>query len=290
MNDKISCLTKIKTLYPEMTDSEKSIADFILNHPEEVYSLKIGNLARETGVSLPTVFRFTRTLGYGGFKDFKVDLVRDMAVGLNISIEDMGGTDLENLTQNIFEIVEKNLRETRSLIDYDSLARAIKGIVNAKRLIFFAVSSSLSVAFDSYSKFLRAGFDCLYDSDSYTQRIRSTQCRKGDVVIGISFSGESIEVIECLKNARENGAMAICITTFMRSTITKFVDIKLFTAPVQSYYQKIDLPSKMSLTAILDVLYLNAVLHDRKKALKYISKSEEELNKFSKIIKNSKHI
>ncbi len=290
MNDKISCLTKIKTLYPEMTDSEKSIADFILNHPEEIYSLKISNLARETGVSLPTVFRFTRTLGYDGFKDFKVNLVRDMAVGLNISIEDMDGTNLENLTQNIFEIVEKNLKETRSLIDYDSLGRAIKGIVNAKRLIFFAVSSSLSVAFDSYSKFLRAGFDCLYDSDTYTQRIRSTQCRKGDVVIGISFSGESIEVIECLKNARENGAMTICITTFMKSTITKFADIKLFTAPVQSYYQKIDLPSKMSLTAILDVLYLNAVLHDRKKALKYISKSEEELNKFNKIIKNSKLI
>jgi len=202
----------------------------------------------------------------------------------------MDGGSLENLTQNIFEIVEKNLKETRSLIDYDSLASAIKGIVNAKRLIFFAVSSSLSVAFDSYSKFLRAGFDCLYDSDTYTQRIRSTQCRKGDVVIGISFSGESIEVIECLKNARENGAMAICITTFMKSTITKFADIKLFTAPVQSYYQKIDLPSKMSLTAILDVLYLNAVLHDRKKALKYISKSEEELNKFSKIIKDSKQI
>ena len=290
MNDQISCLIKIKTLYPEMTDSEKSIADFILNHPEEIYSLKIGNLARETGVSLPTVFRFTQTLGYDGFKDFKVNLVKDMAVGLNISIEDMDGNSLENLTQNIFEIVEKNLKETRSLIDYDSLASAIKGIVNAKRLIFFAVSSSLSVAFDSYSKFLRAGFDCLYDSDTYTQRIRSTQCRKGDVVIGISFSGESIEVIECLKNARENGAMAICITTFMKSTITKFADIKLFTAPVQSYYQKIDLPSKMSLTAILDVLYLNAVLHDRKKALKYISKSEEELNKFSKIIKDSKQI
>ena len=290
MKDKISCLTKIKTLYPEMTGSEKSIADYILNHPEEIYSLKIGNLARETGVSLPTVFRFTRTLGYEGFKDFKINLVKDMAVGLNISIEDMDGGSLENLTQNIFEIVEKNLKETRSLIDYDSLAMAIKEIINAKRLIFFAVSSSLSVAFDSYSKFLRAGFDCLYDTDTYTQRIKSTQCRKGDIVIGISFSGESIEVIECLKNARENGAMTICITTFMKSTITKFADIKLFTAPVQSYYQKIDLPSKMSLTAILDVLYLNAVLHDRKKALKYISKSEEELNKFNKIINDSKLI
>ncbi|MFC2159791.1 MurR/RpiR family transcriptional regulator [Actinomycetota bacterium] len=290
MNDQISCLTKIKTLYPEMTDSEKSIADFILNHPEEIYSLKIGNLARETGVSLPTVFRFTQTLGYNGFKDFKVDLVKDMAVGLNISMEDMDGSSLENLTRNIFKIIEKNLKETRSLIDYDALGKAIKEIIDSKKLIFFAVSSSLSVAFDSYSKFLRAGFDCLYNADSYTQRVMSTQCGTRDVAIGISFSGESMEVIDCLKNARDNGATTICITTFMKSAITEFADIKLFTAPVQSYYQKIDLPSKMSLTAILDVLYLNAVLHDRKKALEYISKSEEELNKFNKIMKSSKLI
>ena len=55
----------------------------------------------ETGVSLPTVFRFTQTLGYDGFKDFKVDLVKDMAVGLNISMEDMDGSNLENLTKNV---------------------------------------------------------------------------------------------------------------------------------------------------------------------------------------------
>ena len=46
----------------------------------------------------------------------------------------------------------------------------------------------------------------------------------------------------------------------------------------------------MSQTAILDVLYINAVLKDRKKALKYISKSEEELNKFKNLlIKNNKY-
>jgi DNA-binding MurR/RpiR family transcriptional regulator len=112
----------------------------------------------------------------------------------------------------------------------------------------------------------------------------STQCKSGYVAIGISFSGESAEVIKCLQNARKNGAMTVCITTFIRSAITEAADIKLFTAPVQSYYQKIDLPSKMSLTAILDILYLNAVLNDRKKALEYISKSEEELHKGSKFL------
>ncbi len=288
MDKKIGCLTKIKSLYPEMTESEKSIADYILNNPEEIYNLKIDFLAKKIKISQPTVFRFAQKLGYRGFKDFKIDLIRDMAIGLNISLEDNAEKSLENLTNNIFKIINSNLKETQTLIDYEELEKAIDKIREAKRIIFFAVSSSISVALDSYSKFLRAGFNCLYEIDSYTQRIISTQCRPGDIVIGISFSGESIEVVECLKNAKENGAVTIGITTFIRSTITRYSDIKLFTAPVQSYYQKIDLPSKISQTAILDILYINAVLYNRKRALKYISRSEEELSKFVKPQKSKK--
>ena len=46
-----------------MTDSEKRIADYILNNPEKIYKLRINDLANEINVSLPTVFRFTKTLG-----------------------------------------------------------------------------------------------------------------------------------------------------------------------------------------------------------------------------------
>ena len=87
MEQKINCITKLKTLYPQMTDSEKKIADYILSHPEEVYKINIHDLARINEVSLPTVFRFAQTLGFEGFKDFKVELIKDMAMGLNMSVE-----------------------------------------------------------------------------------------------------------------------------------------------------------------------------------------------------------
>jgi DNA-binding MurR/RpiR family transcriptional regulator len=158
-------------------------------------------------------------------------------------------------------------------------------IAASKRIIFFAVGSSTSVASDVYSKFLRAGFNCFYNIDTYNQRDISTQCRQGDVAIAISFSGESIEVVECMRNAKKNGAGTICITTFMNSPVTEYSDTCLYTAPVHSYYQKIDLPSKMSQTAILDAIYLNVVLKNRNKALNNISRSEEEHIRFKKLFK-----
>jgi DNA-binding MurR/RpiR family transcriptional regulator len=285
MDKKINLLTRLKTLNLEMTESEKRIAEYILNNPEEIYNLKIEDLSNKLEMSLPTVFRFTTKLGFKGFKDFKVELIKDIAIGMNIEVEDIEAESIEATTKNIFEKISSNLKETLSLINYKDLSRAVDFIIKAKRIVFFAVSSSISVAFDSYSKFLRAGFNCFYDADAYTQRILSTQCTNKDVVIGISFSGESVEVVECLKNAKNNSANTICVTTFYKSPITDFSDICLYTAPVHSYYQKVDLPSKMSQTAILDSLYLNVVLSDRKRALNFISRSEEELIRFKTVFK-----
>lgn len=282
MEKKIGCLTKLKTLYPEMTDSEKEVADYILRNPEEMYDLKMENLSKKLKISLPTIFRLANKLGYKGFKDFKVDLIRDLAIGLNIALDDIKEGSIEDITKNIFNIINNNLNETLTIIDYSELEKAISFAAEAKRIIFFAVSSSISVAYDSYSKFLRAGFNCLFDSEAYTQRVISTQTKIGDLAIGISFSGESSEVIDCLKNSRDNGAKTICVTTFIKSTLTEYADVKLFTAPVQYYYQKIDIPSKMSQTILLDCLYLNTILRDQKKAFRYLSKSEEELEHFKR--------
>lgn len=287
MNKKVSILTSLKTLYLDMTDSEKLIADYILNNPEEIYNIKIEELSKKLNVSPPTVFRLAKKLGFEGFKDFKIELIKDMAIGINIEIEDIDSESIEGTTRKIFDKINNNLRETLSLINYDDLGKAVNFILKAKRIIFFAVSSSISVAFDSYSKFLRAGFNCFFNEDTYTQRVISTQCTNKDIAIGISFSGESIEVVECLKNAKNNGASTICVTTFLKSPITEYSDVCLFTAPVHSYYQKIDLPSKMSQTAILDSLYLNTVLRQRKRALDYISRSEEELSRYRKIFKRN---
>lgn len=288
MDKRINTLTQLKALSLDMTDSENLIAAHILNNPEEIYSLKIEKLARKLNVSLPTVFRFAKKLGFEGFKDFKVALVRDMAIGINIEAENSGDDSIEATTRNLFEKVSNNLNETLSIIDYDDLSKTVDFVAGAKRIIFFAVSYSMPVALDCYSKFLSAGFNCIYDTDTYAQRVISTQCTGRDTVIGISFSGASPEVVDCMRNARQNGAKTICITTFKKSSITEHSDISLYTAPVSSRHQRIDIPSKMSYMAILDCIYLNAVLKNRERALDYISRTEDELGKYNKTFKDLK--
>jgi len=288
MDNHINILTQLKTLALDMTESEKLIAEYILNNPEEIFNLKIDDLAKKLSVSLPTVFRFSKKLGFEGFKDFKVALIRDMAIGMNIEVDNIDEDSIESTTKNIFEKICSNLMETLSIIDYDAFSRAVEILTSSRRIIFFAVSYSASAALDAYTKFATAGFNSVYDKESYMQRLISTQCTSKDVAIGISFSGASREVVDCMKNAHDNGAKTICLTSFMKSPITEYSGICIYTAPVHARYQRIDLPSKMSFTAILDALYINSVLKKRESALEYISRTEEELGKYNKTFQGLK--
>lgn len=275
--NRINTLTKIKSLYLDMTNSERQIADFILAKPEEIYRININELADFSKVSLPTVSRFAQRLGFRGFKDFKVALIRDIGVGFYIDTEGLDSDNVEGVTKSVFEKEIGNLKETLANMDYEAVGQTASLIIGAERVILFSVSSSIPTALDFSWKLSLAGLSCWQNADIYSQRIMAKNCRKTDVIIGVSFSGRSREVVECMKSAKENGAKTVCVTTFMDSPITRYSDVKLYSAPVKALYQKIDLSSRIAHMVILDAVYLYILVKDKKRVSKYISKAEEEL-------------
>lgn len=278
----INILTKIKSVYPDITSAEKQIADFILIKPEEIYRFNINELAENAKVSIPTVSRFAKRLGFKGFKDFKVALIRDISVGFHFSPDDIKDDSVEAITKSLFEKEVAHLQETAANLDYTAVKEAAKRIVRADRILFFSVSSSISTTLDFSWKLSLAGFTCCHNADIYYQRILAKNSGKSDVALGVSFSGRSGEVVDCMKNAKENGTQTICLTSFMDAPITQHADVKLFSAPVKAVYQKIDLPSKISHTVILDAIYLYILLKEDKRVAQHISKAEYELLMYRK--------
>jgi RpiR family transcriptional regulator, carbohydrate utilization regulator len=275
----LNTLTTIKSCYPDIPPAERGIADYILEKPEEIYKLNIKELAAQANVSLPTVFRFTRRLGFQGFKDFKVALIRDISVGLYLSPDAMDSGSAEGVAHGMFENEIANLRETLANVDYAAMRKTVAAIGKARRVLIFAVSSSVPIAFDFYWKLCLAGFTCFHHTDVYIQKMTARNATSTDVALGVSFSGDTREVVECLKVAQENGARTVCLTSFINSSITQFADIKLFTAPVKSLHQKLDIPSRMAQIAILDVIYMLVLLKGGERMGVNISKTEEELLK-----------
>ena len=66
----------INEKYNEMTDSEKALADHIVNNYDRVLTLSVHALASEASLSVATVVRFAQHMGFEGYKDFRLHLAR----------------------------------------------------------------------------------------------------------------------------------------------------------------------------------------------------------------------
>ena len=66
------CLIRIKSATESFKPSERAVADFVLQNPEEVMHMSISEASQNIGVGESTIIRFCRVLGYKGYQDFKL--------------------------------------------------------------------------------------------------------------------------------------------------------------------------------------------------------------------------
>ena len=60
-------LRQIKNTIPELRKSEKQVANFVLNDPKSVISMKTAEASSAMGISEPTLIRFCKALGFSGY-------------------------------------------------------------------------------------------------------------------------------------------------------------------------------------------------------------------------------
>ena len=69
-----SLLIQIRSRRSSLTSAEVRVADYILDHPEDVLQCSVSELAANSGTSDATVIRAIRRLGLPGFNEMKVQL------------------------------------------------------------------------------------------------------------------------------------------------------------------------------------------------------------------------
>ena len=109
------------------------------------------------------------------------------------------------------------------------------------------------------------------------QMIVASHLSEGDVVIGVSHSGSSRDIVDALKVAREHGAKTVAITNVGKSPIDKVSDIVLHTSSTETEYSILALNSRIAQLAIVDTLYYYVVYNLSDKALESIKETERSL-------------
>lgn len=210
----MNTLEKIQSHLELLSKSEKKVAEVILASPQIAMHSSIATLAKMADVSEPTVNRFCRRLDTKGFPDFKLHLAQSLANGtpyVNRNVEENDSVDA--YTSKIFESVMASLDTVRENLDIAAIDRAVDLLTQAKKISFFGLGASAAVAHDAMNKFFRFNISVVYFDDIVMQRMSCMNSGEGDVVVLISHTGRTKNLVEMAYLARENDATVIAITS-----------------------------------------------------------------------------
>jgi len=272
--DKVSL--NIKILYDEMGKAEKRIADWIFENPGKIISLSIVELAELCNCSEATIVRFSKRLGLSGYQELKISLASEgggSSISSSITEDDSPFTMYEKICNDVYMSFEM----TKKSLNPQALELACRKISRANKVVIFGLGNSASIATDASHKFLRAGLNCVAYSDNHMQVIAASHLTENDVVIGISHSGSSKDIVDALKIAKEHNATTIAITNSGKSPIIKQSDIVLATSSAETEYNILGLNSRFAQLAIIDTLYFHIVYNHSEEALKSIQETELSL-------------
>lgn len=255
------CLIKLKGIYHSFKTAERKGADFILAAPEDVAELGVVEFAQRAGCSEATVVRLARKLGYEGFPELKRDFADFEPPLLYRDITPRDAPEV--VARKVFANSVQALNDTLETLDMEQYGRAVDALLRAERLAFFGLGNAAVVAREAYQKFLGIGVTCFTAEDPDLQLIMvNTQLARGDLLVAISYSGESRPILAAARQARQRGVTVLAITNFPRATLARLSDLVLLTAVFQEHVNGEVGSKRLAQLAVLESLYANYLLRN----------------------------
>lgn len=271
-------IAMIHSILPSLSKAEQKVATAVLDNPSNTVYSSVTDLAEQAGVGETTVIRFCRKLGYRGFQEFKLSVAQDL-VSPNQQvygkIEQSDTVDV--MCRKITMFNTQALEDTISLLQEKELQKATDALIRSKRHYFFGVGSSGITAQDAQYRFMRLGFDTHFASDAHIIAMNCAMANSEDVVLGISTSGSTKDLVDALRIAKENGAFVICLTNHARSPVTSYADAILLAASKETPLQGGAFASKLAQIHVLDILSTIVSIKQRGSTFQALKRTAESV-------------
>lgn len=202
------------------------IAKYIINYPGETTRLSIEALSEVTESGQASIVRLVRSLGFPGFREFKLALAAQLAAATPAAD---GPTDaVQRLRRDMVE----SLEATAAVIDRASLRGVVGAIIRRRHVNIYAGGVSAMVGSILAAKLVRAGVwaTCYADANLGLELVAPAS--RDAVAIALSDSGATPDPVRMLRAARAAGAATVAITSRATSPVAAHADTVLLTAPI----------------------------------------------------------
>lgn len=267
-------LLKIREMHNDLNPSEKKVASYIMDFPQETINMSIADLSKKCGASNSAVVRLCKTLGYSGYRELIVAITTDVA-GFNDDdqyeyTDIQAGDDLETIIKNTCHNNKKSIEDTQKVLDYYAVEKAVEAIIQAKRVDFYGVGASSIICMDACQKFLRINKHCNAYLDYHIQMTSAATLSKEDVAIIISYSGNTQDIIDIMNIAKNMGATIIAITKYGKNTVSENADIVLALSSPETTIRIGAMGSRIAQLNVIDIIFSAVASKQYKHVKKYM--------------------
>lgn len=242
--------------------AEQRVSDYMQTQGRAILSMSVTDIAQACGVSETTVVRCCRRAGCTGLKDYKIALI-SRSEKESAASPITGGESISELREKIFAGCIKTMRTSSASLSDAALDMAIRILNTASNIDVYAVGGSVPIASYMRHQLIKLGIRIGIYSDRSTIQLTQSRLGSNDVVLAISCSGSTPDVLDALVYARNLGTRTICLTSTADSPMAQAADVCLLTSGDYFLNENDNTYARMSQLAVVDILYAGLAIHSR---------------------------
>jgi len=262
----------------DLTKSGRTVAEYLLQHAGEAQYLSISSLAKECCVAEATVFRFCRALGFEGYHEMRIALAQANATGalVNQRVPEPDA-DTATLCEHASALLMTTINGTQNALSPEAVDRASELLRKARQVYCLGQGGSMLIANDICARFACISTKFRTAGDSHLQLVTASLMTPEDVVLFVSYSGATRDMLETLRTAKAAGAKIILLTHYEDSPGAKLADVVLLCGAQESPLDSGNIPIKVALLYVAEVLVLRYTMDDPQNVMDAQDRTSEAL-------------
>ncbi|MDO5517828.1 MAG: MurR/RpiR family transcriptional regulator [Clostridium sp.] len=243
------------------TNTENKIVEYIIKNKDELSSLTINELAKVTFSSNASIIRLCKKLGFNGFRNFRIQLLKEMESEkyitntIDFTSPFYEEESLGAIINNIASLYKESIDVITSGINSKEIERIAECMNSCKRLFVFAYGDTRITAMNFINKMIKINKYPILATENYEEDTMCSNVEKDDCVLFISYSGTKYLNTEWLETLKKKRCSIITITSNEESRFYKESDYKIL-IPDREHENKIaTFYSQLAFQYILSIIY-----------------------------------
>lgn len=261
----------------QLSKAERKLAEWILQHSEEVIHMNVKSLSKVSDTSPATVMRLCYSLGLDGFTDLKLKLSANLPeIQENLYSDIIANESIESIKKKIKLKVIDAISNNEVMLSTETINEVINLIEKSIVIYTYGLGASGIVAEDFAQKFLRVGHQVISSQDIHLLITSMVTTKLPRFLFLISNSGEKKEVCRLARLAKKYNIPVVSMTSVKSSTLSSLSDIVIEIADSgEAILRSSATNSLLVQLYTIDVIFSTYTSKNYSKIIKQLSESKE---------------